>query len=139
MLTKETSVLFFVGALGTVVIRGGWRNWRGILLFCVALAIMAAPWYVYQWPHIKAEYTGIGQLYVSSVQSPPRFSLHSIDWYFWNLVNEQIGLPLTIAFVIGTGHRDRAERSQPLAHRELPARAARRRHRRLPRGHVPDP
>jgi Dolichyl-phosphate-mannose-protein mannosyltransferase len=103
MLTKETSVLFFVGVLGAVVIRGGWRHWRGILLFCVALAIIAAPWYVYQWPNIKAEYTGIGQLYVNSVQSPPRFSLHSIDWYFWNLVNEQIGLPLTIAFAIGTG------------------------------------
>lgn len=102
MLTKETSVLFLAGTLAAVFLRGGWRNWRGLFLFAAGLAVIAGPWYIYQWPNLRAEYTSIGQLYVNPAQSPPRFSVRSFAWYFWDLVNQQLGLPLTIAFVIGT-------------------------------------
>lgn len=102
MLTKETSVIFLGGLLAATFVRGGWRNWRGLLLFAAGVGVIAGPWYLYQWPNLKAEYTSIGQLYVDTLQSPPRFSGRSFAWYFWDLVNQQVGLPLTIAFAIGT-------------------------------------
>jgi hypothetical protein len=102
LLTKETSAVFLAGTVAVTFARGGWRNWRGLLFFCAGAGVVAGPWYVYQWPHIKAEYTGIGQLYVNSAQSPPRFTVRNFAWYLWNLVNQQEGLPLTLAFAIGT-------------------------------------
>jgi 4-amino-4-deoxy-L-arabinose transferase-like glycosyltransferase len=102
MLTKETSAVFLAGALLTVTARGGWRNWRGLVSFAVALGIIGGPWYVYHWSQISQTFTQIGQLYVNPLQSPPRWSIRSFGWYFWNLVNEQAILPFTLAFVAGT-------------------------------------
>jgi 4-amino-4-deoxy-L-arabinose transferase-like glycosyltransferase len=102
MLTKETSLVFVAGILLAAVARGGWRNWRGLLGFAVAALVIALPWYAYHWSDLKQEFTSIAQLYVNPLQSPPRFSIRSFGWYFWNLVNEQVGLPLAVAFVIGT-------------------------------------
>jgi 4-amino-4-deoxy-L-arabinose transferase-like glycosyltransferase len=102
MLTKETSVVFLTGLLLASTARGGWRNWRGLASFAVALAIIAAPWYVYHWSEITQTFTQIGQLYVNPLQSPPRWSIRNVGWYFWNLVNEQALLPLTLAFAAGT-------------------------------------
>ena len=47
MLTKQTSLIFLAGPLAVALLRGGWRNWRGILAFAAALGIVAGPWYVY--------------------------------------------------------------------------------------------
>jgi hypothetical protein len=47
LLTKETSVVFLAGAGLAVVVRGGWRNWRGMLGFALALEAIAGPWYIY--------------------------------------------------------------------------------------------
>jgi Dolichyl-phosphate-mannose-protein mannosyltransferase len=102
MLTKETSVVFLSGALLTAIARGGWRNWRGLATFGVVLAIVGVPWYVYHWTQITQTFTQIGQLYVNPLQSPPRWSLRSFGWYFWNLVNQQALLPFTLAFLAGT-------------------------------------
>jgi len=102
MLTKETSVVFLAGALATSIARGGWRNRRGFAGFAVALGIIGGPWYVYHWSQISQTFTQIGQLYVNPLQSPPRWSIRSFGWYFWNLVNEQTILPFTLAFVVGT-------------------------------------
>ena len=98
MLTKQTSVVFLAGILAAVLVRGGWRNWRGVLGLAIALGVVAGPWYVYHWSAMTSTFTSIGQLYVDPLQSPPRWSARSIGWYFWNLVNQQIGLPLAIAF-----------------------------------------
>ena len=102
MLTKETSVVFLAGPLLATTARGGWRNRRGLATFAVALGIIGAPWYVYHWSQITQTFTQIGQLYVSPLQSPPRWSIRSFGWYFWNLVNEQALLPFTLAFAVGT-------------------------------------
>ncbi len=102
MLTKETSVVFLAGILAAVFLRGGWRNWRGVLGLALALFVIAGPWYIDHWSEMTGTFTSIGQLYVNPIQSPPRWSVRSFGWYFWNLVNQQIGLPLTIAFIVGT-------------------------------------
>jgi hypothetical protein len=102
LLTKETSLVFLAGAGLAVVARGGWRNRVGLLGFGVALGVIAGPWYVYHWHQITQSFTQIGELYVNPVQSPPRWSLRNFGWYFWNLVNQQALLPLTMAVAVGT-------------------------------------
>ena len=101
MLTKETSVVFLAGLLVAVLVRGGWRNWQGLIGFAVALGVVAGPWYVYHWRDLTQTYSQIGQLYVNSLQSPPRWSIRNFGWYFWNLVNEQALLPFTLAMLAG--------------------------------------
>ena len=102
LLTKETSVVFLAGTGAAVLVRGGWRHWRGLLGFGTGLGIVAGPWYVYHWHDITQTFTQIGQLYVDPVQSPPRWSLSNLGWYFWNLINEQALLSFTLAFFVGT-------------------------------------
>jgi hypothetical protein len=103
MLTKETSVVFLAGILAAVFLRGGWRNWRGVLGLAIALGVVAGPWYVNHWSQMIGTFTSIGQLYVNPLQSPPRWSVRSFGWYSWNLVNQQVGLPLAVAFLVGAG------------------------------------
>src|SRR5437868_4256424 len=47
MMTKQTSVVFLAGPVLVVVLRGGWRNPLGLLVFLLALAGVAGPWYAY--------------------------------------------------------------------------------------------
>jgi hypothetical protein len=101
LLTKETSIVFLSGAVIAVIIRGGWRNPVGLFGFFAAFGVVAGPWYIYHEHDLIQTFTSIAQLYVSPVQSPPRWSLANFGWYFWNLVNEQALLPLTVLFVIG--------------------------------------
>jgi 4-amino-4-deoxy-L-arabinose transferase-like glycosyltransferase len=113
MLVKHTFVLFVMGLLAVVVLRGGWRNWRGLAAFAVAGAVIAAPWYVEHWQHIHqlalgattdSGQAGVKQaLAASSEVTPPRWSSANYFWYFWNLVNHQLLLPLTLFVVAGVG------------------------------------
>lgn len=102
MLTKETGVVFFAGVIPVMILRGGWRNWLGIVLFGILLLATAGPWYIYHWTDIKSTFSSIAQLYVNPVQSPPRWSLTNFEWYFWCLVNQQALLPFTLAAIVGT-------------------------------------
>jgi 4-amino-4-deoxy-L-arabinose transferase-like glycosyltransferase len=104
LLTKQTSVIFLAGLVGVSVLRAGPRRWRGVLAFFVALAVIAAPWYVYHWHELRRTFSTIGGqagLPANSLQTPPHFSLRSFAWYWWNLVNEQVLLPFTLAFLVG--------------------------------------
>jgi hypothetical protein len=101
LLTKETSLVFLTGAVLAVIVRGGWRRPVGLLGFFAAFGVVAGPWYIYHVHDLIQTFTSIAQLYVNPVQSPPRWSLASFGWYFWNLVNEQAMLPFTVLFVIG--------------------------------------
>jgi 4-amino-4-deoxy-L-arabinose transferase-like glycosyltransferase len=106
LMTKETSVVFLGGFLLVVVIRGGWRNWIGLIIFLFVLENVAGPWYIYHWHDIKQAFDTLGGqagLPVSSIQTPPRFSTASLGWYWWDLVNIQILLPFAIAFLVGAG------------------------------------
>ena len=93
--------MFLSGAVLAVIIRGGWRRPVGLLGFFVAFGVVAGPWYIYHAHDLIQTFTSIAQLYVNPVQSPPRWSLASFGWYFWNLVNEQAMVPFTVLFLIG--------------------------------------
>jgi hypothetical protein len=107
MLTKQTSVLFLIGPFAVMLLRGGWRNWKGWLAFGVALALVAGPWYVYHLNELNqlvSVHDGSGS--ANSVNEaggffPRRFSRKSFGWYFWSTVNVQLLVPLSLAALIG--------------------------------------
>jgi 4-amino-4-deoxy-L-arabinose transferase-like glycosyltransferase len=101
LLTKETAAVFLIGMIATMLVRGGWRSWKGLIFFVFALENVAGPWYVYHYTELTQTFSQVGNLVVSGVQSPPRWSLRGFSWYFWDLLNEQALLPLTIAFLVG--------------------------------------
>ncbi|MGH2916589.1 MAG: ArnT family glycosyltransferase [Solirubrobacteraceae bacterium] len=121
LLTKETSVVFVAGLLAVVLVRGGWRQWRGLLAFAFVLETTAGPWYTYHATQILGSFTSLGQLAPSPVQAPPRLSTANLGWYFWNLLNEQTLSIFGALFFIGVAlaiwrclrHRVRADNVYP--------------------------
>jgi Dolichyl-phosphate-mannose-protein mannosyltransferase len=107
MMTKQTSVVFLAGPLAVVVLRGGWRNWRGILAFAGALAVVAGPWYVYHRDELNSlvsvHDSGAGSSAADEAGGffPQRLSRKSFGWYFWSAVNIQVLAPLALAALIG--------------------------------------
>lgn len=105
MLTKNIFSLMLLGLLAVMVLRGGWRNPKGIVLFAVGVAITGLPWYI-------AHFDGLLQYAmggtVSGAESlygadPPRWSLADWEWYLWAATNIQYYLPLWLLGVAGVG------------------------------------
>jgi 4-amino-4-deoxy-L-arabinose transferase-like glycosyltransferase len=101
LMTKETSVVFVAGLLLVVILRGGWRSWRGLVAFAGCAAIVAAPWYIYHQAKIRQSFTGVAQGIPNAFQAPPRFSSTNVTWYIWNLLNEQTLTVFAGLFLIG--------------------------------------
>jgi Dolichyl-phosphate-mannose-protein mannosyltransferase len=107
MMTKESSVFFLAGPVVVILARGGWRNWRGLLLFAFAVENVAGLWYVYHWTEVHsliapATASGSGGTAgYSALQTPPRASARNLAWYGWDLINEQVLLPFALLFLIG--------------------------------------
>jgi hypothetical protein len=105
-MTKETSVVVLAGLLAVVLIRGGWRNWIGLVVFTFVLENVAGGWYAFHWHAIKATFNALGGqtwLAPNSVQTPPRLSVRNFTWYWWNLVNQQVLAVFASAFLVGAG------------------------------------
>jgi hypothetical protein len=120
MLTKETSIVFLAGLLAVMFVRGGWRNWRGILAFAGGLLVIAAPWYVYHRHQISglvALHDSQGEVDSNAAGSffPARFSRKSFGWYFWSALNIQLLAPLMLAVLAGSvlAVRDCVRRLRP--------------------------
>jgi len=107
-LTKQTFVLFVAGLLIVAVLRGGWRNWRGLLVFAAVAAGLGLPWYI---DHLPALHTltvgatapGAGAAAANGGISPIRYSNANYAWYLWNMLNHQLLAPLTLIVAIGCG------------------------------------
>ncbi len=106
MLTKETTEIFLAGLLVVMLLRGGWRNWRGLLAFALALFVIAGPWYLYH----RGELSGLVSIHdgqagptgnIAGGFFPERFSRKSFGWYFWDALNIQLLAPFTLAVLIG--------------------------------------
>jgi len=105
MLTKQTSIFFFIGPAVVAFARGGWREWRGLAAYAVALAVVAAPWYVYHLPELQSA-SGIAAntpvwVPAGATTTASRFSVLSLGYYFWDALNIQILAPLCLLFGIG--------------------------------------
>jgi hypothetical protein len=107
MLTKQTSLVFLAGPLAVALLRGGWRNWRGILAFAAPLAIVAGPWFVYHRDELRSLVSvhdgSSGSSAANQVGSffPQRLSRKSFGWYFWSTLNIELLAPLLLAVLVG--------------------------------------
>jgi hypothetical protein len=103
LMTKSTSLIFLAGPVTVTIVRGGWRNWRGLLLFVVLAAAISLPWYVehlHQLTGIVEGQSGAGAA-PSAEAAPPVLSRASLLWYFWAALNIQLLAPLTLFLAVG--------------------------------------
>jgi len=105
MYTKGTFALFVVGLLVMLVLRGGWRNWKGVLACGAIAGVFALPYYIDQYSSIRGQAEGFATgplpVWYGNVGFPARDSVENYTWYFWNLVNNQLYLPLALFFFVG--------------------------------------
>ena len=107
MLTKQTFVLFVGGLIAVMLLRGGWRNWKGLLAFLAVGVALGLPWYIdhlSQLSGLTGGYTTPGATGAAPANSiaPSRFSAANIFWYLWDVVNRVLLTPLTLLFLTGT-------------------------------------
>lgn len=100
--TKVQYPPFVMGIVLMALLRGGWRNWRGLVTFALVALIVAAPWYL---DHLSQFSTFLEVSTANPIvvpgDVPPTFSLTSFTWYFWNILNSQLLLPLFTLLLAG--------------------------------------
>ena len=122
MLSKQTYPLFIGGLVAMVILRGGWRNWRGLLAFLAVGGAFALPWYIYHYGELASLTSGAtanapasGNASANAGITPSRYTPRNFAWYLWNMINHQYLAPMTLLFGAGTvasiwrfaRHRDR--------------------------------
>jgi hypothetical protein len=99
LLTKQQFALSVAGVVAVVLLRGGWRQWRGLAAFALAALVVAGPWYA-----IHLTNLGVGDA-VTGAQTPgtlpPRVSLENLGWYVWGTLNGVLLAPLFALAAIG--------------------------------------
>ncbi len=103
LLTKAQYPSFVMGIVLVALLRGGWRNWRGLLAFAAVALVVGAPWYI---DHMSQFSTFLRISTANPIvipgDSPPTVSLVNFKWYFWNMLNSQLLAPLFALVVGGT-------------------------------------
>jgi 4-amino-4-deoxy-L-arabinose transferase-like glycosyltransferase len=104
--TKEQFPLYVAVLLAAVVVRGGWRNVRGLAAFAVPALLVGSPWYIHNADVLgqiySASQTGDGLLFpVPPLARPPFFTLANFEWYGWATLNGLLFAPLTAFAVVG--------------------------------------
>jgi Dolichyl-phosphate-mannose-protein mannosyltransferase len=103
LITKVQFPFFVLGIVALALVRGGWRNWRGLASFVVIALVVGMPWYI---DHIS-ELGTITKLAGTSSGAvagnlPPTFSSANLTWYFWSTLNSQLFVPLALLVLGGT-------------------------------------
>ncbi len=103
LMTKETSIIFLAGLVAVAILRGGWRNWRGLLAFLLIAAAISLPWYIYHVAQLHGLVEGQGGTGAApTVESAPPLLTHkSLLWYFWAALNVQVLAPLLLFLFVG--------------------------------------
>ena len=108
MLSKQTFAVFIVGLIAAVIVRGGWRHWRGIAMFILGGAGLTLPWYIYHFTQLHGLTSGAtaggnagAGANVANGITPPRWSQQNFGWYVWNMLNHQLLVPLALFLVVG--------------------------------------
>jgi uncharacterized membrane protein YsdA (DUF1294 family) len=103
LMTKETSVIFVTGLVAVTLLRGGWRQWRGVLVFVVIAAAISLPWYVYHKAQLNGLVEGQGGTGAAPTaeSAPPLFSRAGLLWYVWAALNIQLLVPLALFLLVG--------------------------------------
>lgn len=103
MMTKSTSVIFLAGPIAVAILRGGFRHWRGLLVFLLIASAISLPWYVDHANQLSGLVEGQGGTGAapSAEAAPPLASRASLLWYFWAALNFQLLAPLMCFLLIG--------------------------------------
>jgi Dolichyl-phosphate-mannose-protein mannosyltransferase len=109
MSIKVQFALYVAALVLLMLLRGGWRNRRGLVAFVLVAVVIGAPWYI---DHISelglmlevASPTGGGPGVVPPPpgNAPPTLSTANLLWYFWSVLNSQVLAPLFLLAVGGT-------------------------------------
>ena len=106
MLSKQNFPIFVAGLILVVLARGGWRHWRGVLVFGAAAALLSATWY---WSEIdrtldliRGSSGAAPPSEVAAATTPERWTTKNFGWYVWSTVNLSLLLPLTLMAVGGS-------------------------------------
>lgn len=101
LLVKVQYPSFVMGLVLIAVLRGGWRNWRGMATFALIPIVLAGPWFVYHSSQFSTFARNAGSNPATlPVNAPPTFSWANLSWYFWNILNTQL-LALLFALLVG--------------------------------------
>jgi 4-amino-4-deoxy-L-arabinose transferase-like glycosyltransferase len=105
MLAKQNFPIFVVGLGLVVLLRGGWRHWRGLLMFAAVAALISATWY---WSEIdrtleliRGASASAAAPEAASAATPSRWTAQNFGWYLWSTVNMSVYLPLTLLTAAG--------------------------------------
>ncbi len=103
LITKVQYPGFVAGILLMALLRGGWRNRRGLLTFAAVALVVGGPWYV---DHLSQFSTFVQVSTENPIvvpgDVPPTLSFANFTWYFWNMLNSQLMVPLFALLVGGT-------------------------------------
>ncbi len=103
LVTKVQYPGFVAGILAVALLRGGWRNRRGLVTFAVVAVVVAGPWYI---DHLAQFSTFLKVSTENPIvvpgDVPPTLSFANFTWYFWNILNSQLTVALFALLVGGT-------------------------------------
>ncbi len=103
LVTKVQYPGFVAGIVAVALLRGGWRNRRGLLTFAAVAVVVAGPWYI---DHLAQFSTFLKVSTENPIvvpgDVPPTLSFANFTWYFWNMLNSQLIVPLFALLVGGT-------------------------------------
>jgi hypothetical protein len=103
LLIKVTFPLFLAGIVVMILVRGGWRNWRGLAIFLAIALLIGAPWYLYHLSQL-GEIAQLGGRVAGAApgNEPATLSTASLLWYFWSTLNSQLLAPLFLLVLGGS-------------------------------------
>jgi hypothetical protein len=126
MLAKQNFPLFVIGLILVVLLRGGWRHWRGLVAFVAVAAVISATWY---WSEVSRTFdliqgsSGPGTGTAGALTpTAGRWTVKNLGQYFWWLANVNLLTPMLVAAVGGAiallvrfvRHRDRRDMTPEL-------------------------
>jgi 4-amino-4-deoxy-L-arabinose transferase-like glycosyltransferase len=105
MLSKQNFPIFVIGLILVVLLRGGWRHWRGVLVFGVIAALLSVTWY---WSEVDRTIDLIigasgaaPATETAGALTPSRWTTKNFGWYVWSTLNVSTLLPFTLMSVAG--------------------------------------
>ncbi len=118
-LTKTPAPLFLAGPVAVMLIGGGWRQWRNLLIGAGVALLVAGPYYLINLDELisTSETTTIagntGATGGASLAAEPRFSFDNFAYYGWVGVNLQYFVPLLALLAAGLVSALREIRRRP--------------------------
>jgi dolichyl-phosphate-mannose-protein mannosyltransferase len=103
IMAKATFPLFVLGLIAVMLIRGGWRNWRGALAFLGVAMLISQPWLMLHEDMLRDR----ADRALDMPENPNPLAdgaFGNFGAYFWVTLTTQLLAPLFIFFAIGLGH-----------------------------------